>query len=315
MKKIIIFFVCLISLLQIPNSNKFAYSKAETTTYAKALENCLMYKSESMIENSDNVFFIIPESYFVIVLDYVNDNCYKVQYQKYIGYVSSSTVIISTFTPIVKFLEHIKFDIKETSGTQVWNKPSTSGRVLTTISAGTKGVSYIAYVYGTIPSGGESNLWYYVTFTPSENSTNVYEGYVYSENTTNLSEIVLNTECNPEVIQNESQTADGVLYISPTIKTIIVAIIAIPIILFIFIILYNLIKKLQKNTKHRKNTNNYSEEDFGGLEQVSDRVENESLKSEISKMKNTTFVKKNSKNFSSHNIPEFPDYSSDDDLL
>ena len=318
MKKIVIF---LLFLIMIPISNKnmnLCFSKSETTTYAKALENCVLYKSENLTESPDNVFFIVPESYFVILLESVSDECFKVQYQKYIGYVSSKSVIVSTFIPIVKFLDNITFDIKETSGTQVWNKPNTDGRVLTTISAGSKNIHYIAYVYGNIPSGGESNLWYYVSYTPSPNSTNVYEGYVYSENTTNLSSIVYNTECNPEVIENQNNDGDT-FYVSSTIKTIVVVIIAVPIILFIFVILYNLLKKIQKNAKFRKNVNKYSEDQnmVDSQNNFSNQsvYENENLKSEIGKMKNLCFVKKKSNVYQKQNIPKFPDYSNDDDLL
>lgn len=322
MKKIIIFLLFLIvfPLCQknTKNINEVS-SKSETTTYAKALENCIMFKSEELIETPDNVFFIVPESYFVILLDSVSDECFKVQYQKYIGYVSSKTVIVSTFIPIVKFLDNITFDIKDTSGTQVWNKPNTDGRVLTTISAGSKNIKYIAFVYGNIPSGGESNLWYYVSYTPSVNSTNVYEGYVYSENTTNLSSIAYNTECNPEVIEN--QNSDGeTFYVSSTIKTIVVVIISVPIILFIFIILYNLLKKCQKRTRCRKNENNYNEvQDVHNFQNEfsnnKDVYENANLKSKLEKMKGSSFVKKKSNFYQKQNIPEFPDYTNDDDLL
>ena len=318
MKKIIIF---LLFLILFPFSQKeinLGFAKSETTTYAKALENCILYKSENLTESPDNVYFIVPESYFVILLESVGDECFKVQYQKYIGYVSSNTVVVSTFIPIVKFLDNITFDIKETSGTQVWNKPNTEGRVLTTISAGSKNISYIAYVYGSIPSGGESNLWYYVSYTPSANSTNVYEGYVYSENTTNLSSIVYNTECNPEVIENQNNDGET-FYVSSTIKTIVVIIIAVPIILFIFVILYNLLRKIQKNTISRKNENKYIENQnmIDSQNDFSNQVmqENENLKSEIGKMKGSYFVKKKSNVYQKQSIPEFPDYGNDDDLL
>lgn len=318
MKKIIIF---LLFLVLFPFSQKgvnLGFTKSETTTYAKALENCILYKSENLTESPDNVYFIVPESYFVILLESVGDECFKVQYQKYIGYVSSNTVVVSTFIPIVKFLDNITFDIKETSGTQVWNKPNTDGRVLTTISAGSKNISYIAYVYGSIPSGGESNLWYYVSYTPSANSTNVYEGYVYSENTTNLSSIVYNTECNPEVIENQNNDGET-FYVSSTIKTIVVIIIAVPIILFIFVILYNLLRKIQKNTISRKNENKYIESqnviDSQNNFSNQDMQENENLKSELGKMKGSYFVKKKSNAYQKQSIPEFPDYGNDDELL
>ena len=214
-------------------------ASAETASekqYAKALDNCVLYKTKEMINSSDMVLFEIPETYFVLVLDIIDENCYMVQYDKYIGYIESSKVLLASFTPIVKTLSNITFDIKASSGTQIWSMPTTNSDIYTTLSAGTEDITYIASVQGSVPNGGESNIWYYVFFTPSNNSTNVYEGYIYSENTTNLSEIVANTETNPEIISNEV-SQERIIYISSTIKTIIIAVITIPIILFFVIII------------------------------------------------------------------------------
>lgn len=235
-------------------TQKNAYAQeSETSTYAKALVGCNLYKTQEMSNRFEDIYFQIPETYFMVILDTVNDDCFKVQYDKYIGYVDSETVMIATFIPVLKTLDNITFDIKSTSGTQIWQYPTTKSNICTTISAGAKNISYIAYTYGSVPSGGESNIWYYVYYTPDSNSTNVYEGYVYSENTTNLTEIVANTETNPEVIANENKLDDKLIFISSTIKTIIIAIIAIPIILFFAIILYKFVQKFKKNTKYIKN--------------------------------------------------------------
>lgn len=235
-----------------------AEDQQQTTTYAKALVGCNLYKTQEMSEKFEDVYFQIPETYFMIVLDMVNDECFKVQYDKYIGYVDSSTIMVATFIPILKTLDNITFDIKSTSGTQIWQYPTTKSNICTTISAGTKNVAYIAYAYGAVPNGGESNIWYYVYYTPDSNSTNVYEGYVYSENTTNLTEIVANTETNPEVISNENKLDDKLIYISSTIKTIVVAIVVVPIILFFAIILYKLTQKFKKSTKYNNNLHSKS---------------------------------------------------------
>ena len=221
-------------------SSHAAYAEnVEEKQYAKALETCVLYKTKDMILSPDTILFEVPETYFVLILEDTYDGCYKVQYDKYIGYVDSSRVVIASFNPIVKTLSNITFDIKSTAGTQIWSSPTTKSDIYTTISAGTKNITYIAAVEGMVPSGGESNLWYFVFYTPSENSTNVYEGYIYSENTINLSEIVANTETNPEVISNEA-VDDNIIYISSTIKTIIITIITIPVILFFVIILYKI---------------------------------------------------------------------------
>lgn len=326
MKKISIFFAFLIFFSNFKFCENLAFANVENATYAKALVGCTLYKNENLDNSIDNIYFVIPESYFVLVLRSVNDNCLLVQYDKYIGYVDVSTVVISTFIPEVKTLENITCDIKDTSGTQIWSLPSaTTGRVLTTILSGTKDIHYIAYVYGTIPSGGESNLWYYVSYTPSTNETDVYEGYVYSENITNLSEIPINTENNPEPnIEANEDSDNNSFVISSSFQTIIIAIISIPIILLISIILYKLIKKLKENTNNRKNLKNekYEKFDTSSISAYNYQDSNNNkLKQQIDNLSKKSFIRKRRHSYGISNYhsdgkyPEFPSYNSDDDLL
>ena len=322
MKKICIFLSIFLFVTHCPNCGNVAESKTNSSIYAKVLQNCVLYKSIEMKDNFDDVYFIVPESYFVVILEEF-DKCYKVQYDKYIGYAKKNYLDMASFVPVDKFLQNVTFDIKETSGTQIWNKPSVSGNVLTTLPANTKSVKYIAYALGEIPTGGNSNIWYYILYTPSTNPTNVYEGYVYSENVTNLSEIVYNAETNPEVIE-EVVDEKNVFNISSTIKTVVVAIISIPIILLISIILYKLIKKIKENTKYAKNTNNYideiQEDNSSNINQIQNNnnefVSKSVLKTKINDMRNTNFTKiQHQKNKFKNNFPSFPSYENEDDLL
>lgn len=328
----------MINIFVTSGTRELCVAKSETTTYAKALTNCTLYKTSTLNENLDNIYFIIPETYFVTILESVSTDCFKVQYDKYIGYVESNTILIATFIPIVKTLDNITCDIKSTSGTQIWSLPSTEGSVLTTIQAGTSGINYVSMVYGTIPIGGESNLWYYISYTPASNSTNVYEGYVYSENVTNMSEIVANTEINPEIINSENNGADSnIIYISSQLKTIIIALISIPVILLISIILYKIVRMLKNNTFLRKNQNksNYlNNDEFESKENTlsldrynADRLSNYDneginqsyslLKDRIDEMKHTTYTRKDNyaSDTNTRTYPAFPTYDSDDDLL
>lgn len=282
-------------------------SSAQTLEYAKVLDECILYKNKSFSDAGvDDIYFQIPETYFVLILENIDANCYKVQYGKYVGYVSSSKVEIATFVPIVKTLEGITCDIKTNAGTQIWSSPSSSSNILTTVRAGTKGISYIAACKGAVPSGGESNVWYYVSYTPFENSTSVYEGYIYSENVAYISEIFSNFENNPEIIENQNIENESLILISSTIKTVIVAIIAIPIILLIVVILYKIIKRLQKNTNKNNFAKNYV---------LAENEENTSDNKKVDIEKFKMFPMRKIKNKSNGNLPEFPKYDTDDDLL
>lgn len=252
-------------------------------SYAKVFESCFLYKSRDMIDDILNIYFQVPETYFILILEDVDEVCFKVKYDRFVGYVKKSCVEVMSFIPLVKTLENITCDVKTSSGTQIWKNPSTDSDIYTTLMAGTKNLNYIASTKGDVPLGGKSDIWFYVFYTSDLNSTNVYEGYVYSENITNLSEIVLNSETNPEVISNEFDD-EKLLFISSTIKTVIVAVVAIPVILFFVIILYKLIKKFKKNTKYNKNSNKIESADVGEF------VKTQNIRS-IEKYKNMTLLK------------------------
>lgn len=281
--------------------------------YAKALSGCVLYKTDSMSNDEQNVIFTIPESYFVYILENNLQSIYKVQYGRYVGFVDSAKVVLSTFVPVVKTLDDITCDIKQTAGTQIWNCPSADGVVLTTISAGTKGLKYIASATGNVPTGGKSNEWFYVCYTPDFNSTHVYEGYVYSENVTNVSKIILNLESNPEVFDEENNDNNNVFIFSSSLKTILIVLIVVPIIFLILVILYKLSKIISKNTNKTIFDKNNNSTD-GVVENESKFSDNKNLKFNFSKFKNLSFVKRHGVN-SKSDYPEFPKYDSEDDWL
>lgn len=344
MKKICTFLCCLMSFCApyfLPeNMSGGLFQSIETAqaiqtspTYAKALSNCALYKDKNLSPDISNIKFVVPETYFVLVAEVLSDRCMRVFYDKYEGYVDSSTVVIATFVPVQKTLEGITCDVKEVVGTQIWSLPSaSSGSVpYTEIQGGTKNLRYIASVFGTVPSGGESNLWYYVSYTPSYSETSVFEGYIYSENITYLPEIPTNTESNPEQFQDGEDPSDGEIAVSTPVRTLIIAIIAIPIILLFAIILYKIVKKVRENTFKKNYVNEENLENFGGNGQYNangyggygydePQIERPDLHSQIDRMKHTSFVKKRALHPSRYHrqqqsFPEFPTYESDDDLL
>ena len=172
MKKVLNFcfiFICyfISNCYSIQHKSSVTFSfKSENIIYAKASENCLMFRTQSMNQTVSNVWFEIPSTYFVSVLSQVTETIVKVQYDSFVGYVFSDTISPVTFLPNNPVLKNILFDIKQDVGTQIWSSPSDSGRVLTTISADTKNIQYVASVCGEIPLGGNSNVWYYAKFTP-----------------------------------------------------------------------------------------------------------------------------------------------------
>ena len=350
MKKICIYFsfifviLCSSFLLKQNNifSNNFCDAEVQTTSYAKVLPNCTLYKSTNFDVDIDNIYFVIPETYFVMILETINEECLLVQYGNFVGYINSDFIIPATFTPNIKTLEGVTCEIKETSGTQVWSKPSANSNVLTTIPASTKKIKFIATAFGAIPSGGQSNIWYYVSYTPEYNSTNVYEGYIYSENVSNTPKIVPNTEQNPEIKSNADKIE---LNVSSPVKVLIISIITIPIIILLLIIFYKITKivKLNQSRINRQNlpriasSNSYQNinkiesynrqnsplhngsrmSTFENQNLMNNDVYNEGLHQEITNIQSKPYIRKfqDSRGINNNTYPTFPTYDSDDDLL
>lgn len=300
-----------------------------SVVYAKVKNNCYFFKTSDITDTThNNVFFIIPETYFVIVLDNINLSIIKVQYKNKIGYVSADSIKVVSFTPIVPFLEGITFDITSSSGTQIRLTPNVnnSSNILHVIPAGTKNVNYIAKTIGNIPTGGSSNIWYYVLYTPISDPTSVYEGYVYSEKAINISKINPNEE--DEIVPSEdNDNRAPEIYINGSVKTILIVIICIPIVLvFVLLVIQN---KRTKNNKSIKDVliNNSDNEDTGSsnnANKITKSIDKKTTK-KLKEFEGKTFSKKNpyfakfisSEQNKDNSFASFPSYEvvDDDDLL
>ena len=264
MKKIIylgLIFICVfvygISNKQFDKLTSLAL-KSENIVYAKTKEQCQFFRTESMNQSVSNLWFEIPHTYFVSILSKVTDNIYKVQYNNYVGYVFADTISIVSFLPTTPTLENVTFDIKQNAGTQIWSTPSDSVRILTTISADTRKIEYVAAISGDIPVGGVSNIWYYAKYTPASYSTSVYEGYIYSESTINMSHIGSNLEYEPEQPTTNIQTSST---LGSTAQVIMIFLIVLPFLILTVLAIIKIARKLklkqnvQIETTNKQSTN------------------------------------------------------------
>ncbi len=253
-----ILFLCVINLYMLFGNfvciNNFSVGyETQQIVYAKILDNCKLYKTSAMSEDISECYFYLPATYFVSIISCINDDIYQVQYSSFVGYVFSSHINKVSFTPIEPELKNITFGISQNAGTQIWTCPSDSkGNKLTTIPAGTSNIEYISSTAGDIPIGGTVNLWYYARYTPTSNSTKVYEGYIYSEATCNLTNIPNNLEVE---IEENSPNLDNSISIDKPLKIVLIILICTP---FVILIVASIIKAIP-HIKQRKNTIKKSE--------------------------------------------------------
>ena len=288
--------------------------------YAKAKENCYLFKTSDITDASyRNVEYIVPESYFVVILADINSLVKKVQYNNKIGYVSADSVSVVDFIPVKPVLNDVFFDIAENVGTHLRKSPiaNDTENILMVIPAGTKSVNYVASIVGVIPTGGSSNVWYYVSYSPASDPTSVYEGYVYSSKVINMSEIVFNEEGVVETEDEKFNDENLNFNINDSVKTILIIVICLPIILvFVLLVVGN--KKAVKNKETKCESENINAEKKSDL--VSKKLAKiEDFKDKTMKKKQPFYAKfveedVNENNNLSVNFPAY-EVIDDDDLL
>lgn len=241
--------------------------------YAKAKENCKLYKNETTINEINEIYFIVPESYFVEILSTITTEVLKVKYYGKVGYVKKTSVTEVNFTPKNSTLLGITFDLISPGGTQIRSSPTIpvppADNSYDIIPAGKTGITFIASTIGDAPTGGGSDVWYYARYMPEP--TTVIDGYVYSKRTENLTEIQLNTENPTDPINTEDITSlnqENAPRISQSLKWILIICICTPIIA-IFILLLLRRKETIIKSQHEEPLINpsFSEKDYKQKEQ------------------------------------------------
>lgn len=170
MKKFIIFFLVVISpcfLLcsqrQTASANEVIYAKIEH-------DNIFLYSSPS----EENKLFVLPESYFVKLLNEANDNFYYCSYKDIKGYVKKDEVVAMKGTPIKPYVEGL-FRIFSLEGTGLYSSPNFTGEKIAIIPYLTDNLIYYGTISGqSIPD--KTDKWIYCKY----NSSTSFCGYVYS---------------------------------------------------------------------------------------------------------------------------------------
>ena len=265
MKKILIFLVTisqsLCFLFQASSQPAKAIASEQSTYgYYKALSSCLLFRTSDILNMSiENIFFIVPEGYFVKKISDTNTTTLKVTYGGKYGFVSKERIKSVSFLPKTKYLDGITFSISSMSGTQLWKIPSTENQsniLIRFIPAGTSGITYVAEASGEIPTGSSSNKWYYCLYSPGNDTTSVYEGYIHSEKTSSLSAIPPNLEDDPSN-QNENNKTDTSSFLF--LRPVLISFLSITIISLI-IVLFLSSKRKAKEDEYLSNQKEYHEE-------------------------------------------------------
>jgi len=205
-----------------------------TNMYAKINKNTYLLKTPTKILDFQNAYFILEESYYVIILDLQNDY-YYVQYQDIKGYVQKESLTIVNEQIESPFLENITFNIVK--DTFLYQEPIFSNDLQKHEVLSGEKVKYIGKIYSQNLSDLDGNVWYYAEI---ENNGVKTKGYIHSSFTNNLTPITQNNSVSTEFLANNN--TNTLLNIKQTTQIIIIIVLSVP----IFFILYLFLKGFKK---------------------------------------------------------------------
>ncbi|MEG1948725.1 MAG: hypothetical protein RR140_04105, partial [Clostridia bacterium] len=228
-----------------------------------------MYKTRDSLKTTyDNVYFILPQSYFVELLENNTSEIIKVKYGSIIGYAKQSHLTRVDFIPKKPTLDDVTFNIGNIS-TQLRKTPDTNDdKIVTILESGTTGINYIAEISGTIPSGQTTSTWYFAEYTPTFDPTSVYRGYVHKSKTIAMGIIEVNLEDNPiiNMPDNSQASGKGITKISTTTKIILIVLVTLPSIIIIALLV-----------AHKKKTQNLNDAPVNNLQIPSELLQKHAI--------------------------------------
>lgn len=251
----------------------FSYAETQNKNYARILED-KVYLYSLPNEDSENILFELPKTYFVELISQYDNSFYKIKYIDITGYVKIDQVTPVSTTPQVPFLENITFRVYSSDGINVRTEPHTKNGLETikgSLTVLDENVFYYGKVVGEEVVKNRGNTWYYCKY--KTNKETIY-GYVYAGFCDMLTTINNNNETleytnNPFFI-TQSEIINNHLTSNNNIKNLIIILTIIPTIVFLFLLFkpYKIInaenkKKINtliKPKKHKRN--NYYYDDY-----------------------------------------------------
>ena len=222
-------------------------NQQEEQVYAKAKENCILFATQNTADQSlQNILFVVPNGYFVRIVEIVNETTLKAIYIDRVGFVLRESVKKVSILPQKPYESPQQIQTKPGSGTQLRELASTSSQSIVLIPPNST-VTYIASTNGDKPTDGLSEIWYFVQYFPPAEPTIYYEGYIYSERVANEVVHAQNTEDDPIStlplnieVENENPTS----ITQPIwLKGILIAVMCLPCIFFAIYLSSTIIQK------------------------------------------------------------------------
>ena len=222
------------------------YAQTEPIFYKIVNSNTSFFRTP---DNIDDIYFILPPTYFVKFLADYNDEILNVGYLDFVGFVQKSDVVRVYSTPKTPYLVDTVFSPQPIANLVIRALPSTQSNFVGTIPYNAKDITYFGAIEGEEANHTLGNVWYFCRYTSPEQGT--LTGYVYAALTQNLSQIAPNDEI---VETNPAMPVSGEISISPELQSssnlIFILLITIPAI-FILVLIFRSHNRRPKVLKNR----------------------------------------------------------------
>lgn len=221
----------IISCFLLNNLNKTTPVSSSSSLFGRVVtNNAMLLKTPTKVEDSLNCYFLLEETYFVIVLNEENNDFYYVSYQDVKGYVKKNDIQLVNEQISFPYLTNITFDIIKPCFLSNTPKNNTSSQIIS-LTPQTNIVFY-GKIYGDEIYKNSGNLWYY---SKIQNGENFITGYIHSSYTNNLSPITQNTIVTTKFISSGQTT--NLLNLNLTSQTTLIIVVSLPILFILFLLL------------------------------------------------------------------------------
>lgn len=253
---ILVMFFSLSGLIYLPIEPIFA-STGETY-FARVLnDDVMLYKTPNEQDDYSNVYFILPRTYFVELVDEEGE-FYKVNYISFSGYVKKNSVQAISGVPTNPYLTDVSFRVYSEQSRDLRSEPTTksgTSQQVAYIPLYSRNLTFYGRVVGETLVEERTNIWYYCKYSADQE----YYGYVYSDFCDFMTGYVDNPEQvtyieNPSFTTTASATTDAQLNNKAT--GIIIAVLMVPALIFIFLIVKGG-KLLQRDRTKSKEVKDY----------------------------------------------------------
>lgn len=218
------------------------YATQTKSYYARIMqEDVYLYKDAVAADDFSNIYFTLPATYFVELIDETTNGFFKVNYLNFTGYVKKECVQTIVGSPLNPYLTNISFRVYSEQSRDLRSEPTTtsgSSSQVAYIPLLNRNLTYFGSIVGEQVIDGRTSVWYYCKYSADKE----YYGYVYSDFCDELTPITPNTETvtyttNPNF--SDSTETPTALPLEHKATGIIIAILCLPACAFLFMIFRN----------------------------------------------------------------------------